>query len=80
MRWSRRHPDHRLRIAQLTEQREQLAAELDTVETDAAWARASDELSEQAEAAILTRQAAALRAELGRVDARLLRAQLDSLE
>jgi hypothetical protein len=80
MRWPWRRTDPRQQVAQLTEQREQLAAELDAVETDAAWARASDEVSEQAEAATLTRQAAALRAELGRVDARLLRAQLDSLD
>ena len=80
MRWPWRRTDPRQLVAQLTEQREQLAAELDTVETDAAWARASDEVSERAEAATLTRQAAALRAELGRVDARLLRAQLDSLD
>ena len=79
MRWRRRSDPAEL-IAQLTQQREQLAAELDVVESDAAWTRVSDEVAERVEGERLQRQAAALRAELGRLDTRLLRAQLDALD
>jgi hypothetical protein len=78
MRWRRRGDPTEL-VAQLTTQREQLVAELEVVEADAAWTRASDSVAERAEGEKLVRQAAALRAELGRLDTRLLRAQLDTL-
>ncbi len=78
MRWRRRSDPAEL-VAQLTAEREQLVAELEVVEADAAWTRASDTVSERAEGEKLARQAAALRAELGRLDTRLLRAQLDTL-
>ena len=77
MRWRRRTGSASL-IAQLTAQREQLAAELEVVEADAAWARAADSVAERVDGEKLARQAAALRTELGRLDTRLLRAQLDA--
>ena len=78
MKW-RRRTDPAAVVAQLTAQREQLAAELEVVEADASWARASDSVAERVDGEKLGRQAAALRAELDRLDARLLRAQLDTL-
>jgi hypothetical protein len=78
MRWPHRTDPVEL-IARLTAQREQLVAELEVVEADAAWARASDSISDRVDGDKLTRQGAALRAELGRLDTRLLRAQLDAL-
>ncbi|HEX4018701.1 MAG TPA: hypothetical protein VHX15_18325 [Frankiaceae bacterium] len=80
MRWRRRTDPAAVTalIKQLTVQREQLVAELEVVEADAAWARASDSMAEKADAETLVRQLAALRAELDRLDRRLLRAQLDA--
>ncbi len=75
----RRRRDLSAQIVRLRAQREQLAAELAAVSEDAAWAEASDNRLERSDGAQLSRQASALRAELQRIDQRLLRAELDAL-
>ncbi len=75
----RRRRDLSAEIVRLRAQREQLAAELAAVSEDAAWAEASDNRLERSDGAQLSRQASALRAELQRIDQRLLRAELDAL-
>lgn len=76
----RRRRDPAAEVVRLRAQREQLAAELAAVSEDAAWAMASDNRLEQSDGAQLSRQADALRAELQRIDQRLLRAELDALD
>lgn len=76
----RRRRDSAAEIARLRTQREQVAAELEAVSDDASWAELSDETLERSEGSQLARQAKALRAELGRIDQRLLRAELDALD
>jgi hypothetical protein len=76
----RRRRDPAAEIARLRAQREQVAAELDAVSEDAAWAEMSDERLERSEGSQLARQAKALRAELARIDQRLLRAELDAFD
>jgi hypothetical protein len=76
----RRRRDPGAEIARLRVQREQIAAELEAVSEDAVWAELSDERLERSEGSQLARQAAALRAELARIDQRLLRAELDALD
>jgi hypothetical protein len=66
-------------VVRLRAQREQVAAELAAVSEDAAWAGVSDDRLERSDGAQLSRQAKALRAELSRIDQRLLRAELDAL-
>lgn len=80
MSWLRRRRDPAAEIARLRAQREQLAAELAAVSEDATWAGLSDERLERSEGSQLARQAKALRAELDRIDQRLMRAELDALE
>lgn len=58
-------------LAMLMERRVQLAAELEQVEADAAWASASDDRLELADAHDLRRQADALRRSLTDLDARI---------
>lgn len=58
-------------LAMLMERRVQLAAELEQVEADAAWAAASDDRLELADAHDLRRQADALRRSLADLDARI---------
>jgi hypothetical protein len=76
----RRRRDPAAEIARLRAQREQVAAELEAVSDDAVWAEMSDERLERSEGVQLARQADALRAELARIDQRLMRAELDSLD
>lgn len=76
----RRRRNPAVEIARLREQREQVAAELEAVSEDASWAELSDERLERSEGTQLARQAKALRAELARIDQRLLRAELDALD
>jgi transcription elongation GreA/GreB family factor len=57
--------------AELLEQRAQLVAELEAIDADAAWAAASDDRAELADAAQLRRQADALRRSIADLDARL---------
>ena len=76
----RRRRDRAAEIARLRSQREQVAAELEAVSEDAAWAEMSDERLERSEGSQLARQAKALRAELARIDQRLLRAELDAFD
>ncbi len=76
----RRRPDPAVEIARLRAQRGQLADELAAVSEDAGWALASDNRLEMADGAQLSKQAAALRAELQRIDQRLFRAELDALD
>ena len=79
MSWFRRR-NPQAEIARLRAQREQVAAELEAVAEDANWAELSDERLERSEGSQLARQARALRAELNRIDQRLLRAELDALD
>lgn len=64
----RRRPED---LGRLLEQRDQVAAELEQVEADAAWAAASDDRIELSDAADLRRQAEALRRSLADLDARI---------
>jgi len=80
MSWLRRRRDPAVDIARLRAQREQVAAELAAVSEDATWAELSDERLERSEGSQLARQAKALRAELARIDQRLMRAELDALD
>jgi hypothetical protein len=76
----RRRRDRAAEISRLRAQREQVAAELTAVSEDATWAELSDERLERSEGTQLARQAKALRAELARIDQRLMRAELDALD
>jgi hypothetical protein len=58
-------------LGSLLEQRAQLAAELEQVDADAAWAAASDDRLELNDALDLRRQADALRRSLHDLDARI---------
>ena len=58
-------------LVALMERRVQLAAELEQVEADAAWAGASDDRLDLADAHDLKRQADALRRSLTDLDARI---------
>lgn len=62
-------------LATLMERRVQLAAELEQVEADAAWATASDDRLEQADGRDLRRQADALRRSLAELDGRIAAAR-----
>lgn len=76
----RRRRDPAAEIARLRTQREQVAAELEAVSEDASWAELSDERIDRSEGEQLARQAKALRAELARIEQRLMRAELDALD
>jgi hypothetical protein len=58
-------------VPRLLEQRAQLAAELEQVDADAAWASASDDQVELADAKDLRRQADALRRSIADLDRRI---------
>ena len=58
-------------IPRLMEQRDQLAAELEQLDADAAWASASDDQLELADGRDLRRQADALRRSIAEIDRRI---------
>jgi hypothetical protein len=67
----RRPPD----LNRLLERREQLVAELEAVDADAAWTSVSDDAEELAESRSLRRQTAALRDALADLDRQITAAR-----
>lgn len=72
----RRPPD----LATLMERRAQLVAEIEAVDTDAAWTSVSDDAAELAESRSLRRQTDALRRALADLDRQIAAVQGQQLE
>ena len=62
-------------VPRLVAQRDQLAAELELVDADAAWATASDDREEVADGRHLRKQADALRRSIAELDERIAAAR-----
>jgi hypothetical protein len=72
----RRQPN----LAGLLERREQLLAEIETVDADAAWASVSDDAAELADGRSLRRQTDALRRALADLDRQIAAARENASE